>query len=404
MAPQSRKRKSEAMDETRRPTTPTEVPASKRMKITAVQKQALIDNLQLEITERARHLRAHYALQCADLRARIERRVNRIPIAMRKLTMGELIAKHSAPQLQHTTASSIHAQVTTTAGEKSLPPLPSDFEPKTSSPIRIPAPAPTRGKKRKSSAIQIASDKDSEQASSDTLPVAKKTRGKAATTAPAPARSNSRAVSRTKQNNSVLSPRSHNSRTLPRSPLKEPQYSPLKPSPTKSFIARPISPPKPASPFKTAASAASAISAAAHGVFEQAKRTAVTGAGKISRTASREKTATVASTRGKMLPPPRPMASPQRAASQTSITTLSSEQSSTSSANTVITKPKRGGRVATATSTTSKITTSGNKLTKSNTAAKSSAMKATAAAKGTNKKVVVAEPAVGKRVLRSRKG
>ena len=104
MAPVSRKRKSEAMEETPQPHTPTGSPARKKVKITESQKQALMDNLQLErtcalasevasadeiiVTERARHLRAHYALQCADLRSRIERRVNRIPIAMRKMTMG----------------------------------------------------------------------------------------------------------------------------------------------------------------------------------------------------------------------------------------------------------------------------------------------------------------------------
>lgn len=47
------------------------------------------------VTERARNLRAQYALQANDLRARIERRVNRIPISLRKVTMGELLQKHS---------------------------------------------------------------------------------------------------------------------------------------------------------------------------------------------------------------------------------------------------------------------------------------------------------------------
>lgn len=48
------------------------------------------------VTERARKLRAQYALQANDLRARIERRVNRIPVALRKATMGELLEKHMA--------------------------------------------------------------------------------------------------------------------------------------------------------------------------------------------------------------------------------------------------------------------------------------------------------------------
>lgn len=62
--------------------------------ITATQKQALIDNLQLEITERARKLRAQYAMQAQGLRTRVELRVNRIPTALRKLTMGELLQKY----------------------------------------------------------------------------------------------------------------------------------------------------------------------------------------------------------------------------------------------------------------------------------------------------------------------
>ncbi|KAL8643765.1 MAG: hypothetical protein Q9210_007565, partial [Variospora velana] len=74
--------------------TPTRSPSKRPIIITQVQKQALIDNLQLEITERARKLRAQYALQAQSLRARIELRVNRIPTAMRKAKMGELYEKY----------------------------------------------------------------------------------------------------------------------------------------------------------------------------------------------------------------------------------------------------------------------------------------------------------------------
>ena len=48
MAPVSRKRKSEAVEEMPQPHTPTGSPARKKMKITESQKQALMDNLQLE--------------------------------------------------------------------------------------------------------------------------------------------------------------------------------------------------------------------------------------------------------------------------------------------------------------------------------------------------------------------
>ncbi|KAI5286903.1 hypothetical protein KEM54_006412 [Ascosphaera aggregata] len=81
-------------------------PRQPRLRITARQKQALIDNLQLEITERARNLRAQYSLQTTDLRSRIERRINRIPLALRKVKMGELLAKHEEQQTQDSTTSS----------------------------------------------------------------------------------------------------------------------------------------------------------------------------------------------------------------------------------------------------------------------------------------------------------
>ena len=91
---------------------PTRSPAKRGAAITASQKQALIDNLQLEstskpmagevnqtltnltVTERARKLRAQYALQAQGLRMRLEMRVNRIPVALRKMTIGELLDKH----------------------------------------------------------------------------------------------------------------------------------------------------------------------------------------------------------------------------------------------------------------------------------------------------------------------
>ncbi|KAK8089491.1 hypothetical protein PG997_004452 [Apiospora hydei] len=96
MAPvQPRKRKSS--------TSPTSTPQRspiKRRKVglSLAQKQALIENLQLEITERARRLRAQYNVQAQQLRSRVEMRVNRIPTSLRKAKMGELFAKHSEPQ------------------------------------------------------------------------------------------------------------------------------------------------------------------------------------------------------------------------------------------------------------------------------------------------------------------
>ncbi|KAK4936663.1 hypothetical protein LTR10_022515 [Elasticomyces elasticus] len=388
----TRKRKSDQMEESSCAVTPTGSPASKKMRITEAQKQALIDNLQLEITERARQLRAGYALQCADLRARIERRVNRIPLAIRKMTMGELMEKHEVPkQTQSKTQSKPIRQPQTQSAaskERPLPPLPPQQPSKAHSPARPqPQSAAARGKKRKSSEIHIASDKENDATGApDTLPVAKNNkRAKTAATASGP----------TKQP-SVLSPRSHNSRTLPRSPIKEYPMAPS--SPAKSMIARPTSPLKPASPFKTAATAAtSAISASMHGMIEHAKRSTTA---KLTRTASKEKPVT---TRGHMLPPPRPLpgapSSPQRTVSQTSTHSVSTDVSTASSGTTLI-KAKRG-RAATTKTAESKSpgATAKRGVAKAASAAKTALKRNATTA---NKKVVVAEPAAGKRVLRKR--
>ncbi|KAI8959934.1 Borealin N terminal-domain-containing protein [Daldinia sp. FL1419] len=73
---------------------PERSPIKKRkLGLSLAQKQALVDNLQLEITERARRLRAQYNIQAQQLRSRVEMRVNRIPTALRKLKMGELLSK-----------------------------------------------------------------------------------------------------------------------------------------------------------------------------------------------------------------------------------------------------------------------------------------------------------------------
>ncbi|KAI5304997.1 hypothetical protein KEM56_005534 [Ascosphaera pollenicola] len=108
-----------------------------KLRITASQKQALIDNLQLEITERARNLRVQYSLQATDLRSRIERRINRIPIALRKVKMGELMAKHAEQKNQSSASSEQGEQV------HEQPQQPQQQEPTqpTQNQIRAPAPA-----------------------------------------------------------------------------------------------------------------------------------------------------------------------------------------------------------------------------------------------------------------------
>ncbi|KAF1810694.1 hypothetical protein P152DRAFT_483769 [Eremomyces bilateralis CBS 781.70] len=66
-------------------------------KITVAQRQALIDNLQLEVTERARKLRAIYALHAQGLRSRLEMRINRVPQSLRSANIEELVNKYANP-------------------------------------------------------------------------------------------------------------------------------------------------------------------------------------------------------------------------------------------------------------------------------------------------------------------
>ena len=73
-----------------------------RKGLTVAQKQALIDNIQLEISERARKLRAQYSLQANGLRTRLEIRVNRIPHRMRTQIMGTMLDKFSNQRLSTT--------------------------------------------------------------------------------------------------------------------------------------------------------------------------------------------------------------------------------------------------------------------------------------------------------------
>ncbi|KAL8768723.1 MAG: hypothetical protein Q9209_005141 [Squamulea sp. 1 TL-2023] len=222
--------------------TPTQSPSKRPIMITQRQKQALIDNLQLEITERARKLRAQYALQAQNLRTRIELRVNRIPTAMRKANLGELYEKY---------LESIKQQPgTQTEG-------PSPNKPTASSPLKQTETAllPTRGIKRPSD--HFSTEDDKENTPDPTIPLQSKKRPKANNHHP------SNPVT-------VLSPKSSNSRTM------APHQSPVRPqfgSPQKSFLSHATSPLKPSiivpliskstSPAKAAAIAATSSTNAA---------------------------------------------------------------------------------------------------------------------------------------------
>lgn len=54
--------------------------------------------ISIAVAERARKLRAQEALQCRGLRTRVEIRINRVPSAMRKPKMRDLLAKHMTQQ------------------------------------------------------------------------------------------------------------------------------------------------------------------------------------------------------------------------------------------------------------------------------------------------------------------
>ncbi|KAK5690794.1 hypothetical protein LTR97_011955 [Elasticomyces elasticus] len=198
--------------------------------ITQAQKQALIDNLQLEITERARKLRAQYALQAQGLRTRLEMRVNRIPAAMRKRKMGDLVdeyaRKNEPKEPEQTSIAVLKSPVKAMEVER-------------------------KSLKRQSEFISVNNDDDDKEnapqpASSqqdhyhhEPLPNPKK-RAKptpSSTTANTKAtRTASRKVVASHPvvvvpappHGGVLSPKSHNSRTLPRSPFKHPGLSPEK--------------------------------------------------------------------------------------------------------------------------------------------------------------------------------
>jgi hypothetical protein len=372
--------------------------SSSKVRYLALWGRLLVSHSDSVVTERARHLRAHYALQSSDLRSRIERRINRIPMNLRKANMGELLLKYSeirANQSNSTgleTAPATHS--TTTANvpvprSRPLPSIPQHPSSKPSSPVRLAASVSHPARHVSNDEIHIASDKENDDNAgpSTDIPSTLKNPKRVKVGGPTP-----RATSRTGKPTSVLSPKSHNSRTLPQSPIKDYQ------SPTRhqSYIARPTSPLKPASPLKTAASAAtSAISASLYGMVEHAKRGAGATTRGLTRTASKEK-GTASKTAKVMGPPPRPAPQPhQQPEPPRTISSASSHSnlSSTSASSTSTTVVKKGGRAVT--------TASQTKTEKRGAAATKTAVRTTTTAT-TAKKGVVAEQPAGRRVLRKR--
>ncbi|KAJ9303831.1 hypothetical protein DTO217A2_6641 [Paecilomyces variotii] len=357
---------------------PSTGPVQKKLRITQSQKQALIDNLQLEITERARNLRAHYALQAQDLRARIERRVNRIPVALRKANIGELFEKYKSANQSGQAAPSLEKQPSkTTTNVKA-----------SSGDVRYPSISPgkthPRGIKRQSE-VNLYSDKENAPASTDTydkIDVPKK-RGNPKTMA-----GPSRVISQTMReaDAKILSPKSNNSRTY--------AVSPLKASPEKhhlSYMSRPVSPFKLSSPIKPGTVVAAMV--------DNARARARDTASKDSRPPSQAKKTT---TRPASRATPSSLKSPARPATRQQDRTVSSgtTASNTSSGTTVVrsTRTGAGTRKAGPTAATKKTVARSQAAT-----ATSAAKKTTTASRRAGTATPVSEtPATGRRVLRRR--
>ncbi|KAL8951136.1 MAG: hypothetical protein Q9222_002880, partial [Ikaeria aurantiellina] len=268
--------------------TPTHSPSKRPVMITQSQKQALIDNLQLEVTERARKLRAQYALQAQSLRTRIELRVNRIPTAMRKANMGDLYEKYlesiKSPQKEDEPSLS-----KTESTQLPNPSSPSKKTTKAPSPSKYANTTATtqepRGTKRSSNHITPNDDDDKENTPDPTnIPLSSKKRPKHN-----PQPSNPSAI---------LSPKSSNARTITANRNPSPSRPHLG-SPVKtSYFSHPTSPLKPntmlaanlTSPAKAAAVAATATTTAP---TSKATRTRATAAPKVSAAKSKAKTAPI---------------------------------------------------------------------------------------------------------------
>ncbi|GFP53602.1 hypothetical protein TASIC1_0002078700 [Trichoderma asperellum] len=188
------------------PSTPQRSPIhKKRAGITMQQKQALIENLRLEITERARRLRAQYHLQAQGLRSRVEIRLNRIPTALRRATMGELLLKY-AEQAQRAPAP---RPLPVPVKDLPLPPSPQK-------PTHQTTRAPQVGRAQKRLSDEITRDKENEHHVGEN-PKKRARGGDAGVVRPA----------------QVLSPTSSNSRLANRSRAT---------SPTKSYLYKSSSP------------------------------------------------------------------------------------------------------------------------------------------------------------------
>ncbi|KAL9613869.1 MAG: hypothetical protein Q9167_001606 [Letrouitia subvulpina] len=342
--------------------TPTQSPTKKPVMISQSQKQALIDNLQLEVTERARKLRAQYALQAQSLHTRIEMRVNRIPTSLRKANIGELYEKLKELKQQ--------AQKPETEGEVSekdlVELLPTETLPPSDKVVQDPPITSTmRGTKRPSDS-QFDKENSPDPHS---IPNPKK-RPK-----PNPA--------------TILSPKSSNSNNLAlHSPIRPNLSSTQKPS---SYFSRPTSPLKAdvmtklaisVSPAKAAAIAATSAGSAVGPPKTGAVRTRGAATTK-KRTVSKSKARAPAAARVKKgVDEPAPTPAPAAASETRTV----SAASNTSTGTTVV---KKVGKAS------GGVKTRGKKESETKAPKKAPEKKAVAASEAS-------APAPGRRVLRKR--
>ncbi|RYC63924.1 hypothetical protein CHU98_g2260 [Xylaria longipes] len=309
MAPvRPRKRKSEASPST----SPQRSPIKRRkLGVTLAQKQALIDNLQLEISERARRLRAQYNIQAQQLRSRVEMRVNRIPTTLRKLKMRELPTRSYRPQHPRPVPRSQYVP--------KPPPVPAKdgTSPKPIPRKPLPAASPARGHKRLRCGLQHdfcayrltmrsneISGADKENQGDIDNPKKRLWGGVAQVKAPITA-------------SQILSPTSSNTRVIPRD---------LPASSMKSMVSRPASPVK-TSTTKTSSNILSSI-------VERAKATRPAAATRKTTTSSTASsnaatTATTVTGRTRKAAAPPPSTATTRGRRKVSVTSESSEGSTT---------------------------------------------------------------------------
>ncbi|UPK98514.1 hypothetical protein LCI18_009449 [Fusarium solani-melongenae] len=301
--------------------------------ITMQQKQAMIDNMQLEITERARRLRAQYSFMATTVRSRVEMRINRIPMSMRHVKMGDLLQKFLEQEQQRATRSAAlrKAVATRTSPQKQL------------HSAAHAARTMTRTKKRMSDAI--SGDKENEVEHNENAK--KRVRG-----APNPDIAHVRPAQ-------ILSPTSSNSRLANRSRPA---------SPVKSGIARP------ASPLKNSGTARSATATSMlSSMVEKAKATRAGVVRKVTTasTASTSSTSTTAATRTRRAAATTASRAPaSRPTTRTARRSLANSETSEASSGTVVRKGA-ASRGAAAKKTAASSVRKGTTTTTKKTAAKS---------------------------------